>query len=163
MSDTPKVREGHGCRETPHSPGSNPTLRETECLPPRLCRDSPISPNPDITGQDGGESTGGQALCLGGTPQGLSPGGGGDSQGLPHQSGPPTDGRGDPPLLAPLDDDEEEVEEGRPAHTRKPPSGMTPSEMRTHALTHIPFHPGCRSCVAGRKRDHQHPRRSGLQ
>jgi hypothetical protein len=26
-------------------------------------------------------------------------------------------------------DDEEEVEQGRPAHTRKPPAGMTPAEM----------------------------------
>ena len=40
---------------------------------------------------------------------------------------------------------------------------MTPAEMNNHAFTHIPFHPGCRSCVAGRKRDHQHPRRSGLE
>ena len=40
---------------------------------------------------------------------------------------------------------------------------MTPTEMSNHALTHIPFHPGCRSCVAGRKRDHQHLRRSGLE
>ena len=40
---------------------------------------------------------------------------------------------------------------------------MTPTELSNHALTHIPFHPGCRSCVAGRKRDHQHPRRSGVE
>ena len=66
------------------------------------------------------------------------------------------------PTLVPQDGDEEEVEQGRPAHTRKTPVGMTPIEMSNHALTHIPFHPGCRSCVAGRKRDHQHPRRSGL-
>ena len=59
--------------------------------------------------------------------------------------------------------DEDEVEQGRPVHTRKPPLGMTPAEMRNHALTHIPFHPGCRSCVAGRKRDHQHPRRSRVE
>ena len=70
------------------------------------------------------------------------------------------------PAVVALDDnevDEDEVEQGRPAHTRKPPVGMTPAEMKTHALTHIPFHPGCRSCVAGRKRDHQHLRRSGLE
>lgn len=66
------------------------------------------------------------------------------------------------PTLVPQAGDEEGVEQGRPAHTRKPPVGMTPAEMSNHALPHIPFHPGCRSCVAGRKRDHQHPRRSGL-
>ena len=69
----------------------------------------------------------------------------------------------DPPKMPVMVADEDEVEQGRPAHTRKPPLGMTPAEMRNHALTHIPFHPGCRSCVAGRMRDHQHPRRSGLQ
>ena len=30
------------------------------------------------------------------------------------------------PTLVPQDGDEEEVEKGRPAHTRKPPVGMTP-------------------------------------
>ena len=60
--------------------------------------------------------------------------------------------------ILPTGDDEEEVEQGRPARTRKPPEGMTPEEMRNYSLTHIPFHPGCRSCVAGRMRDHQHPR-----
>ena len=29
-----------------------------------------------------------------------------------------------------------------------------------HSLTHIPYHRGCKCCVAGRKRDHKHPRRS---
>ena len=70
------------------------------------------------------------------------------------------------PTVAAFDDDEaieDEVEHGRLARTRKPPVGMTPAEMSNHALTHIPFHPGCRSCVAGRKRDHQHIRRSGLE
>ncbi len=67
-----------------------------------------------------------------------------------------------------MDDDEEEVEQGRHPHTRTPPVGMTPAVMRTHSLTHIPLafdvsHPACRSGVAGRIRDHQHPRRSGLQ
>ena len=38
--------------------------------------------------------------------------------------------------------DEDEVEQGRPARTRRPPVGMTRAEMNTHALTHIPFHPG---------------------
>ena len=29
-----------------------------------------------------------------------------------------------------------------------------------YSLTHIPYHPGCKCCVAGRKRGHKHPRRS---
>ena len=62
-----------------------------------------------------------------------------------------------------MSEDEEEVEQCRPPRTRKPPVGMTPEEMRTHSLTHIPFHSACRCCVAGRMRDHQHPRRSELQ
>ena len=62
-----------------------------------------------------------------------------------------------------MSENEEEVEQGRPPRTRKPPAGMTPQEMRTHSLTHIPFHPACRCCAAGIMRDQQHPRRSGLQ
>ena len=54
---------------------------------------------------------------------------------------------------------EEEVEEGRVPRTRKFPGNMSPEELRQHSLTHIPYHPGCRCCVAGRKRDHKHPRR----
>ena len=38
-----------------------------------------------------------------------------------------------------MNEDEEEVEQGRLPRTRKPPVGMTPAEMRTHSLTHIPF------------------------
>ena len=60
------------------------------------------------------------------------------------------------PTMVAFDEDEEEVEQGRPAHTWKPLVGMTPAEMNNYA-------PGCRSCVAGRKRDHQHPRRSGVE
>jgi hypothetical protein len=37
---------------------------------------------------------------------------------------------------------------------------MSSEELRIHSLTHIPYHPGCKCCVAGRKRDHKHPRRS---
>ena len=62
-----------------------------------------------------------------------------------------------------MSDDEEEVEQGRIPRTQQPPVGMTPAEMRTHSLTHIPFHPACRCCVAGRMKDHQHPMRSGIQ
>ena len=58
-----------------------------------------------------------------------------------------------------VDDQEEEVEEGRVPKTRTFPDSMSPEELRAHSLTHIPYHPGCKCCVAGRKRDHQHPRR----
>ena len=62
---------------------------------------------------------------------------------------------------APVEDQEgeEEVEEGRVPRTRKFPGSLSPEELRQHSLTHIPYHPGCRCCVAGRKRDHKHPRR----
>jgi hypothetical protein len=58
-----------------------------------------------------------------------------------------------------VDDEEEEVEEGRVPRTRKFPESMSAEELRAHSLTHIPYHPGCKCCVAGRKRDHKHPRR----
>ena len=58
-----------------------------------------------------------------------------------------------------VDDQEEEVEEGRVPRTRKFPDSMSPEELRVHSLTHIPYHPGCKCCVAGRKRDYKHPRR----
>ena len=58
-----------------------------------------------------------------------------------------------------VDDQEEEVEEGRVPKTRKFPDSMSPEELRVHSLTHIPYHPGCKCCVAGRKRDYRHPRR----
>ncbi len=57
------------------------------------------------------------------------------------------------------DDEEEEVEEGRVPRTRKFPESMSVEELRAHSLTHIPYHPGCKCCVTGRKRDHKHPRR----
>ena len=56
--------------------------------------------------------------------------------------------------------DDEEVEEGRAPRTRECPEGMTPEALRIHSLTHIPYHPGCACCVAGRKRDHKPPRRA---
>ena len=58
-----------------------------------------------------------------------------------------------------VDEGEEEVEEGRVPRTRKLPDSMSIEELRAHSLTHIPYDPGCKCCVAGRKRDHQHPRR----
>ena len=57
------------------------------------------------------------------------------------------------------DCDDEEAEEGRVPRSRKFPDSMSVEELRVHSLTHIPFHPGCKCCVAGRKRDHKHPRR----
>ena len=56
-------------------------------------------------------------------------------------------------------DDEEEVEEGRAPRTRECPESMSSEALRIHSLTHIPYHPGCKCCVAARKRDHKHPRR----
>lgn len=56
-------------------------------------------------------------------------------------------------------EDEEEVEEGRVPRTRRFPGSLSAEELRVHSPTHIPDHPGCRCCVAGRKRDHKHPRR----
>ena len=36
---------------------------------------------------------------------------------------------------------------------------MSLEALRIHSLTHIPYHPGCKCCVAGRKNDHKHSRR----
>ena len=58
----------------------------------------------------------------------------------------------------PEEEREEEVEQGRLPKSRRPPTGMSPEEYRVHSLTHIPYHPGCKCCVAGRKRDHVHHR-----
>ena len=62
-----------------------------------------------------------------------------------------------------VDDQEEEVEEGRVPKTRKLPDSMSPEELRAHSLTHIPYHPGCKCCVAGRKRYYKHSRRDRSQ
>ena len=59
--------------------------------------------------------------------------------------------------------DDEKVEEGRVPRSRKFPDSMCVEELRVHSLTHIPFHPGCKCCVAGRKRDHKHSRRGDGQ
>ena len=40
---------------------------------------------------------------------------------------------------------------------------MNSEALRIHSLTHIPYHPGCKCCVAARKRDHKHPRRASGQ
>ncbi len=58
-----------------------------------------------------------------------------------------------------VDEQEEVVEEGSAPRTREFPGSLSPEELRVLSLTHIPYHPGCKCCVAGRKRDHQHPRR----
>ena len=55
--------------------------------------------------------------------------------------------------------EEEEVEEGRAPRTRKCRESMNAEELRMHSLSHIPYHPGCKCCVAGRKKDQKHPRR----
>ena len=47
-------------------------------------------------------------------------------------------------------------ETARIARTKKSPVGMTAAEWQTHCLTHLPYNPACRCCVAGRKRDDQH-------
>ena len=65
-----------------------------------------------------------------------------------------------PELLA-VDESEEEVEEGRVPRTRKFPEGMSADELRTHSLTHIPYHPGCKHCVAGREGSPTSPTRKG--
>ena len=61
------------------------------------------------------------------------------------------------------DDDDDEVEQGRAPRSRKFRHGLSPEELRIHSLTHIPYHPGCKRCVAAQKQDHMHPRwESGL-
>jgi hypothetical protein len=58
------------------------------------------------------------------------------------------------------DDAAKEEEEARVPRTKKPPVGMTAAEWQRHCLTHLPYNPACRCCVAGRKRDDPHRRRS---
>ena len=58
------------------------------------------------------------------------------------------------------DDAAKEEEEARVPRTKKPPVGMTAAEWQTHCLTHLPYNPACRCCVAGRKRDDPHRRRT---
>ncbi len=58
-----------------------------------------------------------------------------------------------------VEDEEEDVEDGRAPRIQKPPGNRSTEELRVHSLTHIPYHPGCRCCVAGRKREHTHPLR----
>ena len=70
---------------------------------------------------------------------------------------------GPTPELLGMGESEEEVEEGRVPKTRKFPEGMSVEELRTHSLIHIPYHPGCKHCVAGRHRDHRHPLRESGQ
>ena len=57
-------------------------------------------------------------------------------------------------------DSEEDTEnDARLPKTKKVPVGMTATEWKLHKLTHLPYNPACRCCVAGRKRDDQHRRR----
>ena len=55
-----------------------------------------------------------------------------------------------------VDEAAEEKDDGQDARvpkTKKAPVGMTAAEWRIHRLTHLPYNPACRCCVAGRKRD----------
>ena len=56
-----------------------------------------------------------------------------------------------------------EEEEARVPKTKRAPIGMTSAEWQIHRLTHLPYNPACRCCVAGRKRDDQHRRVGPLQ
>ena len=61
-----------------------------------------------------------------------------------------------------VDEAEEDGSEGQDARvpkTKKAPVGMSANEWQIHRLTHLPYNPACRCCVAGRKRDDQHRRR----
>ena len=51
-------------------------------------------------------------------------------------------------------------QDARVPKTKKAPIGKTEAEWKVHRLTHLPHNPGCRCCVAGRKRDDQHRRRA---
>ena len=55
--------------------------------------------------------------------------------------------------------EEDEENDARLPRTKKVPVGMTAAEWNSHKLTHLPYNPACRCCVAGRKRDDQHRRR----
>ena len=57
------------------------------------------------------------------------------------------------------EEEREEEQEARTPRTKKAPVGMTAAEWKTHRLTHLPYNPAGRCCVAGRKRDDQHRRR----
>ena len=63
-----------------------------------------------------------------------------------------------PEVMATGEDDSEE-DGARLPNTKKVPAGMTAAEWELHKLTHLPYNPACRCCVAGRKRDDQHRRR----
>ena len=63
-----------------------------------------------------------------------------------------------PEVMATGEADSEE-DEARLPKTKKVPVGMTAAEWELHKLTHLPYNPACRCCVAGRKRDDQHRRR----
>ncbi len=63
-----------------------------------------------------------------------------------------------PEVMATGEDDSEE-DGARLPNTKKVPVGMTAAEWELHKLTHLPYNPACRCCVAGWKRDDQHRRR----
>ena len=56
-----------------------------------------------------------------------------------------------PEAMATGEADSEE-DEARLPRTKKVPVGMTAAEWELHKLTHLPYDPACRCCVAGRNR-----------
>lgn len=57
------------------------------------------------------------------------------------------------------DSEKDSENDARLPKTKKVPVGMTATEWKLHKLTHLPYKPACRCCVAGRKRDDQRRRR----
>ena len=72
------------------------------------------------------------------------------------------DGMSEAPMVmatGEADIEADEEHDARTPKTKKAPVGMTAKEWNLHKLTHLPYNPACRCCVAGRKRDDQHRRR----
>ena len=110
-----------------------------------LCRQSPIRPKENVDEhRDGPRMTTGEGFAAreGGGPEVVE----GDPQDVTLSFTPFIAGQHEEAEVMAMSDDEEEVEQGRIPRTRKPPVGMTPAEMRTHSLTHIPF-PSCVSVL----------------
>ena len=68
-------------------------------------------------------------------------------------------GTAEAPEVMETGEEDSEKDEARLPNTKKAPVGMTAAEWELHKLTHLPYNPACRCCVAGRKRDDQHRRR----
>ena len=90
-------------------------------------RNSSISPTKSINDQDGQELTRGHSLARGNPTSGVS----GESCGAASGASCRKAASPEMPAMVAFYDDEvdgDEVEQGRPAHTRKPPVGMTQAE-----------------------------------